>query len=775
MNDRFEAKEMSFVDIFHKYGFEISIPSIQRDYAQGRNTVEAKKIRENFVRQLKEYILSGESHSLDFIYGSGENGSFVPLDGQQRLTTLWLLHIYVLCVNNKNQEDSLDDFKFTYQTRDSSKRFCHALLLSAKNVLNHKSLASRKVRPSELIRNEGWWFIAWDDDPTVYGMLNMLDEIDKVFFDVVDEAYERLFSAGSYPIVFEFLPLNGFHDIDDLYIKMNARGLPLTSFEIFKSKLIEDVERYLPNEEKLFKANIDVNWSDTLWAFRDADKSIDKFLQRIMIVLLANEGTVAGDGKTIDPASLDCLFEANDKKVTFAHNWYERKGVIFNSALLARLNSDLHLLLDPEVSPLTNSIDGYDTFWFDVSEAVRRWILKGWDVDNEANLSYSTRLKLHAFLKYRKAFADSSNEEFSEWMRVVHNLLEATPIDSSSDMARALRGIENMLASYGKWRDKMLGDSQGSDVSINEWVAKSMSFKPLFMNNDQWQEEVVKAQLRRNEEWKELIYKAEHHPYLRGQIGVTLWLTGVIPPATPFVDLTEIPPIGLYQSYITKAYPLFEKLGNAASEEVKNFLMVRAMLAQGDYMPWASSYRKNLYNRPNHRDYSWKSLFRITTSSTNGTALKCLKGILDNTCFSESDICRSLTTIMSQGEPTEFWRKAFLGECGVKLMEYAKQGFIAFDGENVLIYGSSQRNHYHAELKSRLLYECLCKQSHCSPEYVSVKSQEEDSHIDIKGFSICHWNSEWKVWKDGQYDQYEILQNEDEVLEYIGVPKTYML
>ena len=56
-----------------------------------------------------------------------------------------------------------------------------------------------------------------------------------------------------------------------------------------------------------------------------------------------------------------------------------------------------------------------------------------------------------------------------------------------------------------------------------------------------------------------------------------------------------------------------------------------------------------------------------------------------------------------------------------------------------------------------------------------MKSQEEDSHIDIKGFSICHWNSEWKVWKDGQYDQYEILQNEDEVLEYIGVPKTYML
>lgn len=145
---------------------------------------------------------------------------------------------------------------------------------------------------------------------------------------------------------------------------------------------------------------------------------------------------------------------------------------------------------------------------------------------------------------------------FQNGCSVVHNLLEATPIDSSSDMAGRLEALRTCSPHMANGGIKCWATAQGSDVSINEWVAKSMSFKPLFMNNDQWQEEVVKAQLRRNEEWKELIYKAEHHPYLRGQIGVTLWLAGVIPPATPFVDLTEIPPIGLYQSYITKAYPV---------------------------------------------------------------------------------------------------------------------------------------------------------------------------------------------------------------------------
>lgn len=782
MSNKLESKEMSFVDIFRKYKYKVLIPSIQRDYAQGRTNAAATTIRKNFVKQLKEYIFNEGSHSLDFIYGSQENGLFIPLDGQQRLTTLWLLHIYLLCANNnKVSEKDLNIFEFTYQTRDSSKRFCRAFLSSAGTVLNHRSLETivedkdapngkRKIQPSELIRNEGWWFVSWDEDPTINGMLNMLDEIDKVFFDEVDDAYEKLFNVDTYPIVFEFLPLKGFHDIDDLYIKMNARGLPLTPFEIFKSKLIEDVEKNLPEEEKIFKANIDVYWSDTLWMAGNQinDNNIDKFFQRILIVLLANEGSLTNNGKIIDSLNLDFLFEANNKKVTFAHNWYERKGIIFNKSLLSRLNADLEILLNKQESPLEKSSmgDGYDSFWFDIIKAVRRWILNGYDIENEANLSYLTRLKLHSFLIFRKTFRESSDEELSEWMRIIHNLMEASPIDSSSDMVNALKGVENMLDTYCEWRK----DDNIPDSSINSWVSESLSYKPPFVNKDQWQEEVIKAQLRQSEEWKVQISRAEHHPYLKGQIGVLLWLAKIIGNTTPFANLQEIPSSDRFKSYLEKVYTLFERLGDAKSEEITSYLMVKAMLAYGDYMPDASSSRKNFYNRPNHRDYSWKNLFRITSSNSNQIAMNCLKQILDNPSFNVSDISKSLSSITkSQKEPSEFWRQAFLGKYGAKLMGYAKQGFIAFDGDNVLIYGSSQRNHYHAELKSLLLYEYLREQPGLSPKYYFVRSQEERPDLFIHGFSIQHWNNTWKVLKDNEWKS---LQNEKEVLDYIGVPQT---
>lgn len=89
------SQEISFIDIFETFGYSILIPAIQRDYAQGRITATATKIRKNFVEELKDYLLDGTSHSLDFIYGYGTDKFFIPLDGQQRLTTLWLLLMYL--------------------------------------------------------------------------------------------------------------------------------------------------------------------------------------------------------------------------------------------------------------------------------------------------------------------------------------------------------------------------------------------------------------------------------------------------------------------------------------------------------------------------------------------------------------------------------------------------------------------------------------------------------------------------------------------------------
>ena len=71
---------------------QIEIPIIQRDYAQGRKDDEATLIRDRFLDALIAAARSDEGMGLDFIYGELRSGVLRPLDGQQRLTTLFLMH-----------------------------------------------------------------------------------------------------------------------------------------------------------------------------------------------------------------------------------------------------------------------------------------------------------------------------------------------------------------------------------------------------------------------------------------------------------------------------------------------------------------------------------------------------------------------------------------------------------------------------------------------------------------------------------------------------------
>ena len=70
----------------------IEIPLFQRDYAQGRNTDQARHVRERFIADLCSALDGDKELHLDFVFGDVVNGTLYPLDGQQQLTTLFLLH-----------------------------------------------------------------------------------------------------------------------------------------------------------------------------------------------------------------------------------------------------------------------------------------------------------------------------------------------------------------------------------------------------------------------------------------------------------------------------------------------------------------------------------------------------------------------------------------------------------------------------------------------------------------------------------------------------------
>ena len=92
------SNKYTFWSLCNAYS-KIEIPIIQRDYAQGRNTMEVQKLRDRFINDyLIDSILKNENIELDFVYGSilqlnnnDKSKIFFPLDGQQRLTTLTIL------------------------------------------------------------------------------------------------------------------------------------------------------------------------------------------------------------------------------------------------------------------------------------------------------------------------------------------------------------------------------------------------------------------------------------------------------------------------------------------------------------------------------------------------------------------------------------------------------------------------------------------------------------------------------------------------------------
>ena len=97
----------------------IEIPLIQRDFAQGRQDVATNRVRRNFLDALVIAITQGPPLSLDFVYGETEGDLLMPLDGQQRLTTLFLLHWY-LAARCARLDHARPWLRFTYATRKRS-------------------------------------------------------------------------------------------------------------------------------------------------------------------------------------------------------------------------------------------------------------------------------------------------------------------------------------------------------------------------------------------------------------------------------------------------------------------------------------------------------------------------------------------------------------------------------------------------------------------------------------------------------------------------------
>lgn len=248
--------------------FKIEIPIIQRDYAQGRELANVQRIRNRFLDAIYKAITGHKKMILDFVYGEIENQKFIPLDGQQRLTTLFLLHWYA--AKKEGVKDSKFAFlkQFTYYTRPSSRDFCDKLV---------DFTPSFDAKLSNEIKDQPWFQYQWKNDPTILGMLVMIDAIHEKFRDTND-LWDALVDHPC--LLFYFLSISEMGMTDELYVKMNSRGKPLSQFEHFKAEfetLIKTYDEELSNE---INRKFDLDWTDMLFPYRGANQIIDDEFMR---------------------------------------------------------------------------------------------------------------------------------------------------------------------------------------------------------------------------------------------------------------------------------------------------------------------------------------------------------------------------------------------------------------------------------------------------------------------------------------------------------------
>lgn len=262
---------------------EIEIPIIQRDFAQGRPDDEATAIRERFLDAMVRAATTDADMALDFVYGEVKAGVLRPLDGQQRLTSLFLLHWYIASLAGE-LDPAAPWLRFSYATRPTARDFCLT-------VAKHR-FPGGFVPPSEWIADQPWYVYPWRQDPTISSMLVMLNAIHERFDARTDfgAVWTRLSGREKPAIWFLFLPVEDINHGEDLYIKMNSRGKPLTPFEVFKADLEGVLESVLDDKQhEHLKREIDGGWADLLWEYEKSsggDFVIDDEFMRYLTFII---------------------------------------------------------------------------------------------------------------------------------------------------------------------------------------------------------------------------------------------------------------------------------------------------------------------------------------------------------------------------------------------------------------------------------------------------------------------------------------------------------
>lgn len=507
----------------------IEIPIIQRDYAQGR--IGKEHLRERFLGKMFDVLCGkGGTMTLDFVYGTIENDALYPLDGQQRLTTLWLLHWYI-ALKSDNLSANKDIFNcFTYETRISSREFCnHLCTIDSNNYKNFKD-KNKEKGIVEYIRNQTWFYQRYAQDPTVQGMLRTLggtkiedstgndikDGLEEIFGKDTDfQKCWSLLTSEECPIVFvykemkdENLPLS-----DDLYVKMNARGKQLTDFENFKADLLDFAPDPDNPHKKLLGQDIaslmDNAWTDVFWNVAKAaevyqvDAIYFKFIRDYLFAKFIADSSLSASELQDNRFYQDVYKGNNSNNEYTGFNLYKE---VIKADVIKDLKQffslwQLSRLTDEKLRPLWKVDKDY---FYLIPHYLK--LKEGIIVSETTQIG---RVVSYAVCRYFEINEEFDEKHFKDWLYFVWNVAENSNIATEDAMIGAIRLMKELSAKSG---------------DILTFLASYSPISSKFAER-QILEERFKARLMLGENsavWRKKIREAESNIFLKGNISCLL-------------------------------------------------------------------------------------------------------------------------------------------------------------------------------------------------------------------------------------------------------------
>lgn len=598
----------------------IKVPRLQRDYVQGTNT----GVKEGFCQSIISAIDKDNRIPMDlnFVYGLHENQYFIPIDGQQRLTTLWILHLYI-----HSRSSSIDEIcQFQYFTRDSARLFCDAIRLHLRDICHKDTLN---------IEDQKWYYDSWSKDTTVVGIIATLTYFHDAWkskeVSFFDEAW-KLLCSNDCAITFTLINNKDEELNKDIYLKMNSRGRALSEFEKLKSWLDER----LPNASKdEWQSKVDNEWTDMIWRKRVPVKvvtgeevdSIDLEQLRLVYNLLATFWTL----NYIDSEeSKDIIIKADKLESTsellgFAATKRTNAATDirdFQLSLIAKMVANnnysipLYILDNLNLSPAScfdKAIGWYNSIEqnCDNIEQVKDILSTGeksvfYKYFLDVSHSYPDAVIFMAILLYIHSeqvfFSNTPDNNFRDWVRVVRNIV----INSSIETVDSYIGAVNLVNELSNCLDSKY------NYNIYNYLARATvisKYAQSQVNEERYKASIIYYECTElDQSLKTIIHKMEDLRFLRGKIEFAFYCVNIFPDPEKYEK-------GIF----AKCKDKFESV----------YQVIKDSICEKDNI--SDDFRRILFACDDHKFYEYWGSYSYSLETTKRRAIKSYEDLYN--CF----------------------------------------------------------------------------------------------------------------------------------------------